>query len=253
MTTTTVHNGTQTLTIDGMHCQSCVNRLTDAFSRVPGVVSAHVTLSPPQAHLETSGNVPLAALQSAAGAAGDYKVRDAIAPASMADSPAKPVEEPKPSLYPLVLILAYIAGTVLIASWARAGWAAPHWHSLMLDFMAGFFLVFSFFKLLDLRGFADAYRLYDIVARRSRIWALAYPFVELALGVAYLTRWNLTLINVVTLGLMLLGSIGVLRALLSKRAIRCACLGTALNLPMTTVTLVEDLGMAVMAAIMLAL
>jgi len=113
--------------------------------------------------------------------------------------------------------------------------------------MAGFFLVFSFFKLLDLRGFADAYQSYDILARPFRPWALAYPFIELALGVAYLTRWNLTLTNTATLVLMLVGSIGVLKAVLSKRQIRCACLGTALNLPMTTVTLVEDLGMAAMA------
>jgi hypothetical protein len=48
-------------------------------------------------------------------------------------------------------------------------------------------------------------------------------------------------------------AVGVLKALLDRRAIRCACLGTALNLPMTKVTLVEDLGMAAMAAGMLAL
>ena len=117
--------------------------------------------------------------------------------------------------------------------------------------MAGFFLVFSFFKLLDLRGFADAYQSYDILARRSRAWALAYPFVELALGIAYLTRWQPVPTNIATLALMLVGSVGVLRAVLDKRAIRCACLGTALNLPMTTVTLVEDLGMAAMAGVML--
>jgi len=71
----------------------------------------------------------------------------------------------KPSLYPLVLIVAYIAGAVALGAWARG---ARSWHSVMLDFMAGFFLVFSFFKLLDLRGFADAYQSYDIIARRSR-------------------------------------------------------------------------------------
>jgi hypothetical protein len=59
--------------------------------------------------------------------------------------------------------------------------------------------------------------------------------------------------NSVTLVLMLVGAAGVLKALLDKRAIRCACLGTALNLPMTTVTLVEDLTMAAMAAGMLVL
>ncbi|MCC6661950.1 MAG: hypothetical protein IT437_13825 [Phycisphaerales bacterium] len=118
--------------------------------------------------------------------------------------------------------------------------------------MAGFFLVFSFFKLLDLRGFADAYMSYDILARRSRAWTPAYPLVELALGAAYLARWQPVVTSGVTLALMLVGSVGVLRAILGKRRIRCACLGTALNLPMTTVTLVEDLGIAAMAAAMLA-
>lgn len=117
--------------------------------------------------------------------------------------------------------------------------------------MAGFFLVFSFFKLLDLRGFADAYRGYDILARALPFWAFVYPFVELALGVAYLTNSFPLATNVTTLALMLIGAVGVLRSLLNKRAIRCACLGTALNLPMTTITLVEDLGMAAMAGAML--
>lgn len=242
----------QMASIAGMHCESCVRRLTEAFSRVPGVSSARVTLSPPEARLETTRDVPMAELQSAASAAGDYRINGA-AVAEKQPATIDQATEKKPSLYPLVLIVAYIAGVVLIAGFARSGWTMPDWHGLMLDFMAGFFLVFSFFKLLDLRGFADAYRSYDIVARRSRAWALAYPFVELALGVAYLTRWSLTFTNAVTLVLMLIGSVGVLRSLLSKRAIRCACLGTALNLPMTTVTLVEDLGMAAMAALMLAL
>jgi len=239
-----------TLTITGMHCGACVKRLTDAFSTVPGVSSANVTLSPPQAHLTTTDAVPLAALEAAARGAGNYTVREApTTPAlSPMPSPLPPEPEPKPSLYPLVLIVSYIGGTVLLAGLARADWGVPDWHALMLDFMAGFFLVFSFFKLLDLRGFADAYQSYDILARRSRAYALAYPLLELALGVGYLLRWQLPLVHAATLLLMLVGSVGVLRAILDKRRIRCACLGTALNLPMTTVTLVEDLGMAAMAA-----
>ena len=35
----------------------------------------------------------------------------------------------------------------------------------MGHFMGGFFLVFSFFKLLNLSGFADAYRTYDVLAK----------------------------------------------------------------------------------------
>ena len=69
----------------------------------------------------------------------------------------------------------------------------------MSRFMAGFFLVFSFFKLLNLRAFADAYAGYDVVAARWRVWGYDYPFVELALGAAYLTGFWPVATNVVTL------------------------------------------------------
>jgi len=238
-----------TLNIEGMHCPACVKRLTTAFQGVPGVTAARVTLTPPAAEIESGGPLALVALSEAARGAGTYTVSEADpgpppnAAAPRLESPnAAPA--PRPSLYPLVLIVAYIAGAVALATYSRGPWS---WHAAMNDFMAGFFLVFSFFKLLDLRGFADAYRSYDILARPFGPWAFAYPFVELALGIAYLVRWQPTLTNAVTLALMLVGSVGVLRALLRKDHIRCACLGTALNLPMTTVTLVEDLGMAAMA------
>jgi copper chaperone CopZ len=231
--------------IKGMHCGACVDRLTKAFLGVPGVRAAHVTLDPPRAEVETDGPVGFEALDRAARGAGDYSVSEDAAPMA-----ARNDGEEKPSLYPLVLIVAYLLGAVFIAGWARGTWDL---RGLMNDFMAGFFLVFSFFKLLDLRGFADAYRSYDVVARAWAPWGFMYPFVELGLGLAYLVRWQPLFTNAITLVLMLVGSVGVLRALLRKDQIPCACLGTALNLPMTTVTLVEDLAMAAMGAAMLLL
>ena len=153
-------------------------------------------------------------------------------------------------VYPLFLIVGYIAGTVAIIALATAE-TAPH--VLMRYFMGGFFLVFSFFKLLDLRGFADAYRSYDVLTRAWPAWGYIYPFVELSLGAAYLLNLNPFVTNLATLAIMLVGAAGVIKALVAKQAIRCACLGTALNLPMTTISLVEDLGMAAMAAVMLAI
>jgi copper chaperone CopZ len=240
---------TRTLEIEGMHCDACARRLTGAFSAVPGVTSAHVSLSPPEARLQTSRPVPLEDLRRAARSAGAYSVREPAAPAGAPGPEPIPAHPAQPtSLYPLALIVLYILGVTLLTTFIRG---PRDLHTLMNDFMAGFFLVFSFFKLLDLRGFADAYASYDLIARRSRAWALAYPFVELALGIAYLVRWQPLVTSAATLALMLLGSIGVLRALLRRDTIRCACLGTALNLPMTTVTLTEDLAMAAMAAVML--
>jgi hypothetical protein len=203
-----------------------------------------VTLDPPQARVEMSHHVPTETLDNAVRAAGEYRLSESTAGTTLVTDSV----EPKESLFPLFLIVGYIAGTVALIAFAGGD---RSWHTMMRHFMAGFFLVFSFFKLLDLRGFADAYRTYDVLARVWPFWALAYPFVELALGIAYLVNYNPLATNLATLVLMLLGAVGVLKSLLKKQAIRCACLGTALNLPMTTITLVEDLGMAAMAAIML--
>jgi len=117
--------------------------------------------------------------------------------------------------------------------------------------MAGFFLVFSAFKFLDLRGFADAYASYDVLAKHWRGYGYLYPFLELGLGILYLVASESPLTHVATIILMGFSSLGVIKALSQKQAIRCACLGTVLNLPMSTITLVEDLSMVFMAITML--
>jgi hypothetical protein len=117
----------------------------------------------------------------------------------------------------------------------------------MRYFMAGFFLSFAFFKLLDIPAFADAYAGYDLLAARWRGWGYVYPFVELGLGAAYLANWQPVLTNGVTLVVMGFSAIGVIQAVMNKRKIRCACLGAVFQLPMSTVTIVEDVGMVLMA------
>jgi Heavy metal binding domain len=121
----------------------------------------------------------------------------------------------------------------------------------MTYFMAGFFIVFSGFKLLDLRGFADGYSTYDLLARKWRAYGYIYPFLELGLGVLYLTQSNLYWVNVATILLMGFSGLGVLESLAKKRGFVCACLGTIIKVPLTTVTLIEDFGMVGMAAMVL--
>lgn len=123
----------------------------------------------------------------------------------------------------------------------------------MQDFMASFFIIFSLFKIVNLKGFAQAYCEYDIIAKRSTFYAYFYPFIELALGIAYIMRWHPMIINTITVIVMLISSIGVAQELMKKRAIPCACLGVVFKIPMTYVTLLEDLLMAVMALVMIIL
>ena len=152
---------------------------------------------------------------------------------------------------PLLTIVGLILLPVLALAWRDALAGSLQWMRSMQMFMAGFFLVFSGFKFLDLPGFADGYATYDLLARRLKAYGYIYPFLELGLGLAYLTGYRLDTINIVTLVLMLFSGLGVADSIIHKRKFQCACLGTVIKVPLTTVTLVEDFGMAAMAALML--
>jgi len=121
----------------------------------------------------------------------------------------------------------------------------------MSHFMGGFFLVFSFFKLMNLRGFAEGYRTYDVVAQAFPAYGFVYPFIELALAIAFITGFEPILTNVATLIVMAVSMIGVIRSMLRKSPIQCACLGTVIKLPLGKVTLLEDGLMVLMSAAML--
>ena len=78
-----------------------------------------------------------------------------------------------------------------------------------------------------------------------------YAFIELGLGVAYLTNFNPIVTNSITLLVMGISIIGVLQSVLNNKKIKCACLGDVFNLPMSTITIIEDGLMIAMSAIML--
>lgn len=126
-----------------------------------------------------------------------------------------------------------------------------NWQGWMNEFMAGFFLVFSAFKFLDIHGFAEGYSTYDLLAKRWFAYGYIYPFLELTLGILYLTEWMLTMTQVATIVIMGFSSLGVINSLLKKEKFQCACLGTILKVPLSSVTLIEDLTMVLLAALAL--
>ena len=271
-----------TYALSGLHCGACSAKVTKALQPLADEVA--VTLAPMQVTL-TNPRADLAQLQTAVAQSGNYilmlnqavtQVKPAqaaipiIAP-SAADIAGTLAQTPAiwlATYYPLLLIMAFIlGGSVLLQVGLHAG-AMGEPMGLFMHFgmglmtitsgetmrylMAGFFLVFSFFKLLDVRAFANAYASYDLLAARWHGWGLVYPFVELALGMAYLANYNPVLTNWATVVVMGFSAIGVIRAVTNKTQIQCACLGTVFKLPMSTVTIVEDVGMVLMAAAMLA-
>jgi len=124
-----------------------------------------------------------------------------------------------------------------------------------LPFMRGamglFLCLLASLQLFSLDGFAKTFAGYDVVAAKVKAYALAYPFIELALGFAYLAGIAPMATNAVMLALMLVGNIGVINVLRRGQKIQCACVGTTFSLPVGRVTLAENTVMGLMAAVML--
>lgn len=149
---------------------------------------------------------------------------------------------------PLLVLLALTSIAAAARQSVGLGWSGM---GFMHDFMGFFLVVFSMFKFFDLSGFADGFQMYDLLAKPFRPYAYLYPFIELALGLAYLARWEPRITYIATIVVMVWGSLGVFRALAKGLDLECACMGNILKVPLSTVALVEDLGMAAMAAVML--
>ena len=238
--------------LSGLTCNNCVNKVTVALK--PYAESVEVTLKPQQIKL-TNASIGVAELNSVLKPIGNYVIGAIInAPTisieiDLSDKSSNNRSKKKFVTYkPLILVFAYILLVTLAVEYTAGHFEL---HRFMPNFMAGFFLVFSFFKLLDLAGFANSYSMYDVLAKRVPAYGYIYPFIELGLGAAYLLAYRPTITNAVTLAVMAFSSIGVILAVMNKQKIKCACLGTGFNLPMTTVTIIEDLLMAAMALWML--
>jgi len=122
-------------------------------------------------------------------------------------------------------------------------------NTFMHYFMGLFLLQFAALKLFDLHGFAKGFARYDILAMRCRAYGLVYPFLELALALGYLAGGALW-VYVSTIILMGFGALGVFKALAQGLNTSCACLGTTLSVPLSTVAMIENVSMVVMAIFM---
>jgi hypothetical protein len=234
-----------------LNCGSCLAAVKPYLDGDPAIRNWSVDTADPNKVLTIEGEgVTQEQVEQDVASAG-FKVLGRVEDGVLTDTTAPP-SKPKsfPATYrPVLLVFAYLIGVVAAVEYTAG---RLDWMRAMANFMGGFFVAFSFFKLLDLRGFVDSFQSYDVVARPVRAYGYAYPFIELLLGVAYLVHFAPLVTNGVTLIVMAVGLVGVTQALLQKRHIQCACLGTVFNLPMSKVAFLEDAVMAGMAVVMLA-
>lgn len=237
---------THTYQLTGMTCSSCENKVKSNLLVLPEITAVEVSKDNHSATISMDKHIGLDTLQQALGGS-DSKYQ--ISPVSHNEM----VEEARSwaeTYKPILLIFGYVTAISLAVSWQDD---AINFMLFMRIFMAGFFLTFSFFKMLNLKAFAESYAMYDILAKKFSAWGYIYAFIELGLGLSFALNLSPFAVNWVTLIVMTVSILGVLESVLNKKKIQCACLGAMFNLPMSTVTIIEDAIMIAMSAAMLIL
>jgi len=232
-----------TYTVTGMTCNGCRISVEDKLCALPDVENASVNLETSEAIIEMSNHISTEQLQMA------LSDKYSISEKNIFKTTSSSIDREKSDLhqlFPLFLIFAYII--IASALLNKNPWDI---NGFMLDFMGLFYVVFSFFKLLDLKGFPESFKMYDPIAKVIPLYGWVYPFIEVALGVMFLMRIEIPIALIITLIILGITTIGVTKTLLDKKTIQCACLGTALKLPMTKATFLENSIMIVMAIVML--
>lgn len=234
-----------TYNVSGMTCNGCRASVEEALTAVSNVEDVSVDLESQTATITMNTHIEVEVFQNAL--SDKYTISELTTQNVFKSSTSEiPKESEMKQLFPLFLILGYILIAAILLN--KSPWDT---NGFMLDFMGLFYIVFSFFKFLDLKGFPQSFRMYDPLAKVLPVYGWIYPFIEAALGLMFLMRFQTTIALFVTLVVLGITTYGVTKTLLDKKSIQCACLGTALKLPMTKATFIENSIMIVMALLMI--
>ena len=218
-----------------MHCEACVSKIEEAFYNIKGIEKVAVDL-----------NNEMATIQGDAKIDKIINIIDDLGYTARLNNNSEIKESTVIKLFPLYLSFLYIIAGSLIIN--RSEFILENF---MYDFMGLFFIVFSFFKFLDYKNFPGTFKMYDPIAKVIPLYGWIYPFIESTLGLAFLIREQLYIALIISLIILVITTVGVVTTLMRKESIQCACLGTALKLPMTTATIIENSIMLFMTVWML--
>ena len=228
------------LQISGMTCEGCRLSVEDKLSTLNGVDKVHVDLTRGQAVIYSKNPVSLSLIKETLPPKYSLINEEDVNLDTHGDITIKASKIQQ--LKPLFIILGYIFIASILLNY-------KNWNltNAMLDFMGLFYIIFSFFKILDIKGFSMSFRMYDPLAKQAPIYGYIYPFIEVLLGMMFLIRFEVNIALILTVIVLGITTIGVTQTLINKRSIKCACLGTTLNLPMTEATFIENALMIIMA------
>lgn len=118
---------------------------------------------------------------------------------------------------------------------------------VMRHTMGSILITFGCLKLVNLNGFAEVFSKYDIIANNIGLYAYTYPFIEIVLGIYLLRNKNTAQIYNIIIALMSISIVSVLASLRRGVKLRCGCIGSIFHIPLSYVTLSENVVMILMS------
>ena len=230
----------ETFKLEGMTCQGCADTIQNGLNEQSFIDKAIVSLEENSLVINAKQNLDINSLNSIVSGLGNYKVRpfktNLIAQIINYFTSKKPI-----------VILSSVAMQISADEFLLK--------NFFMSYMGIFFVLFSFLKLLNVSGFSMTFKKYDLISKIIPGFAITYPFIELGLGIIFLAKIESVLIyvNLLTLLFMISQSIGISKSLINSEQIQCACMGSAVDLPLSSLTIIENLIMISMSAYMISI
>jgi len=215
--------------IKGIKCEKCINEIYSDLKQNEELNNIEINFSENQLKLSSTKKLNEKKIQSYLKS--KYKVTEITKEENLNKTSFKKLKQ----LFPLFLILIYILISSILLNYNNL-----IINEFMLDFMGQFFIIFSFFKFLNLRGFKNSFKIYDPLAKKINFYGWLYPIFETLVGISFLMRFEYQIFAYFSILILTPTTIGVIKVLNKKKKIKCACLGSTLNLPMTEATLLEN-------------
>jgi len=242
----------QQFAIAGMTCSSCETVINIELAKIKGVNTVKASKALNSVDIETDHSIRIDEIKSALNQYPKYKIEN-VAVVNLDTTAEVETSSWLKTYKPILLVFSFLIVIALSSAFGNGAYLPKNFNlfTFLHNFMTGFFLTFAFFKLLDVKGFADSFRRYDIIAKAIPSYAIAYPFIELGIGLACLLMFQLRIVYIAEIAIMAIGLIGVVQSNLKKETIQCACLGSVFNLPMSTVTIIENSLMIIFGGVLL--
>ena len=112
--------------------------------------------------------------------------------------------------------------------------------------MGTLLIFFGILKLINLEKFVDIYSKYDIITTNFKLYGYLFPFIEILIGYMLLLNYKININHIIILILMIISIVSVIISKINGQKFRCGCLGSFFHVPLSYVTIFENIYMIIM-------